>query len=98
MSFSRLENLLQAGSSNSLEKIISRAQAMEELTTRLRARLADEFSPHLVAANLRPDGELVIICASSTWASRLRYETETLMAAAREAGVPVHKCTIKVRS
>ncbi len=98
MSFSRLDNLLQASSGNSLSKIISRAQAMEALTSKLRSKLSPDFAQHLVAANLRPDGELVIICESSTWASRIRYEADTLMTVARTEGRPVLKCTIKVRT
>ena len=98
MSFSRLDNLLKTGSGKTLDKIIRRARAMEDLTSRLRSALAEELAPQLMAANLREDGELVIICESSAWAARLRYEAETLMAAARESGQAVHKCTIKVRS
>ena len=50
----------------------------------------------VIAANIRDDGELIVICRSSAWASRLRFETDTLLAAARAYGAEVEHCTIRV--
>ena len=69
---------------------------MGELTGALVRALPDEQAEGVVAANVREDGELVVIAATSAWASRLRYETETLLKAARSAGIKAHTCRIRV--
>ncbi|MFQ6004718.1 MAG: DciA family protein [Woeseia sp.] len=96
MSIIRLNKLLKAGPGGTLEKIVQRAQDMGELTSALRAVLTEEAQPHLIAANMRDDGELVLICSSSSWAARLRFESEGLIEAARMTGADVSKCKIKV--
>ncbi len=92
----RLENLLKSGASGTLDKIVQRAQNMDALTTALRGELPADAGQNLVAANLRENGELVLICTSSAWASRLRFESEKLMAAARKSGLTVHSCRVSV--
>jgi len=96
MTIIRLENLLKTGAGGALDKIIQRAQNMDELTTALRAALPADAGPNLLAANLRENGELVLICTSSAWASRLRFESDKLMAAARTAGLKVSSCRVSV--
>ena len=96
MSIIRLKNLLKKGAGDGLEKIIQRAQKLDELTTALRAELPEEAALNLVAANLREDGELVLICASSAWASRLRFESERLVQTARRLGFMVDRARVTV--
>jgi hypothetical protein len=96
MSIIRLEKLLNAGSGGTLGKIVQRAQYLDDLTSTIRSVLPDEAQSHLLAANLRENGELVLICSSSTWAARLRFESEQLIKAARLAGAEVHRCKVKV--
>ena len=96
MTIIRLENLLKPGAGGTLNKIIQRAQNMDELTTALRAELPADASQNLLAANLREDGELVLICASSAWASRLRFESDKLMEVARKTGLTVASCKVSV--
>ena len=96
MSIIRLENLLKARAGGTLNKIIQRAQNMDELTTALRAELPADAGQNLLAANLREDGELVLVCTSSAWASRLRFESDRLMAAARKVGLNVSSCKVSV--
>jgi hypothetical protein len=69
---------------------------MGELTDLLSRALGSEFAGAVVAANLRDDGELVVIAASSAWASRLRYESDALLEAARDAGLEPTSCRIRV--
>ena len=83
-------------SGSALEKIVQRAQIMDDLTSAIRTVLPDEARASLICANLRDDGELVLICSSSSWAARLRFESEQLMEAARMAGAEVNKCKVKV--
>ena len=45
---------------------------------------------------MRESGELVVIAATSAWASRLRYESDALLEAARSTGVEAHSCRIRV--
>lgn len=96
MSIIRLQKLLKTGSGGALEKIIQHAQDMGDLTAAIRAVLPDEAGASLLGANLRENGELVLICDSSSWAARLRFESEQLLEAARLTGVEVTKCKVKV--
>ena len=96
MSIIRLEKLLKSGSGGTLEDIVQRAQNMDDLTSAIRTVLPDEAQASLLAANLREDGELVLICSSSSWAARLRFESEQLIEAARMTGADVSSCKVKV--
>lgn len=96
MSAKRLENLLNPNADGGLGGIVRRARAMEALASALVDTLPDELAPGILAANVRDDGELVVICPSSAWASRLRFESDALMDAARETGADVKTCTVKV--
>lgn len=92
----RLENLLKSGAPDSLQGIVQRARDLGELTVLLRSALDTEAAPHLLAANLRDDAELVLICSSPAWAARIRFESETLLQAASKAGVKADRCSVKV--
>ena len=96
MTANKLENLLKPSIDGDLGDIIKRAQAMGELTAVVAMALPEADRSAIVAANVRADGELVIICASSAWASRLRYESDLLLKAARDSGVQAHSCRIRV--
>jgi hypothetical protein len=91
-----LRNLLNLKSDGDLGALVRRAREMEELTGALCRGLGDDFAGAVVAANLRADGELVVIAASSAWASRLRYETDVLLEAARGAGLEPTACRVRV--
>jgi hypothetical protein len=96
MGLTRLEKLLKAPGGSPLRTVIRRAREMDDLTVRLRAVLDAEAAPHLVAANLREDGELVIVCSSPAWAARLRFESGALLEAARAGGLQALHCDVKV--
>jgi len=96
MSIIRLEKLLKTDPGSALEEIVQRAQNMGDLTTAIRAVLPKEAQSSLLGANLRENGELVLICSSSSWAARLRFESDQLIEAARLTGVDVNKCKVKV--
>ena len=89
-----LKNLLNPSDDGDLAQIVKRAREMGELTHVLSKALPDECA--IVAANLREDGDLVVIAASSAWASRLRYETDKLLTTARAAGLEPSSCRIRV--
>ena len=96
MSSKELKNLLKPSNDGDLGQIIRRAREMGELTDVLARAVPAEQAQGIVAANLRESGELVVIAASSAWASRLRYETDSLLEAARSMGVNAHTCRIRV--
>ncbi len=96
MSAKKLENLLQSGQNSELDQLIKRAQDMDSLTTALRAGIEPELAENLIAANVQDSGQLVIICSSSTWAARLRFEAERLLTLASGAGVKADCCVVKV--
>ena len=96
MPTSKLENLLNPCNDGELGELIGRARRMCELTDILCNALPESDRSAIVAANIRADGELVVICASSAWASRLRYETEVLLKAAKDAGLSAHTCRVRV--
>jgi len=56
---------------------------------------ADE-ARSVIAANIRDDGELVVLASSPAWAAKLRFEAEALMTAARQSGAEVTSCTVRV--
>jgi len=96
MASEELKNLLNPCAGGELGDIVKRARKMGELTHILCDGLPDEYVGSIVAANLREDGDLVVIAASSAWASRLRYETDALLDAARKAGLSPGACRIRV--
>ena len=96
MPHDELKNLLNPSSGGDLGALVRRAREMGELTQILGEGLGDEYAGALVAANLREDGELVVIAASSAWASRLRYESDTLLEVARQAGLKPTACRVRV--
>jgi len=96
MTSTKLKNLLNSCKDGDLGDVISRARQMGELTEILSRALPESDRGAIVAANVRENGELVVICASSAWASRLRYETEKLLVAAKNAGVSAHTCRVRV--
>jgi hypothetical protein len=91
-----LKNLLNPCSDGDLASIVRRAKELGELTSLLARSLPEDLSGAIVAANVRENGELVVIAASSAWASRLRYESDALLAAARTAGIEAATCRIRV--
>jgi len=96
MPINDLKQLLNPSKDGELGDIVQRAQAMGTLTSALCRSLPESDRHAIVAANVRDDGELVVICASSAWASRLRYETEKLLQAASDAGVKAATCKVRV--
>jgi len=96
MAITKLENLLNSHKNNGLDKIIQRAQNMDSLTSSLQAILPADLAANLVAANVREDGNLVLVCSSPAWASRLRFEAEQLTETARKQGMKVSGYTVKV--
>ena len=96
MAENELKNLLSPCSDGDLASVIRRARELGKLTDALSRALPEDYAGAVVAANLREDGNLVVIAASSAWASRLRYETDTLLAAARDAGLNPVACRVRV--
>ncbi|MCO4812756.1 MAG: DUF721 domain-containing protein [Gammaproteobacteria bacterium] len=96
MASDELKNILKSSKSRELGDIIRRAREMGELTHVLSKGLPGEYAGAIVAANLREDGDLIVIAASPAWASRLRYETDALLATAREAGLSPTACRVRV--
>jgi hypothetical protein len=96
MPTNKLKNLLSSCNTGDLGDVINRARQMGELTEILSRALPESDRGAIVAANVRDGGELVVICASSAWASRLRYETEKLLLAAKDAGITAHTCRVRV--
>ena len=98
MSITRLDKLLKPGASGGLGDIVRRAQDMDNLTARLRADLDPEVAAHLVAANVRGDGELVVVASTSAWAAKLRFECERLMRIAQSDDSRIRSFRVRVSS
>ncbi|MCH7821190.1 MAG: DUF721 domain-containing protein [Proteobacteria bacterium] len=96
MTIKRLGNLLNPNDDGGLGDIIRHARDMGKLVQILQNSLPAEEAGSIVAANIRGAGELIVLASSSAWASRLRFETDTLMAAARASGVEANTCTVRV--
>jgi hypothetical protein len=93
-----LEKLLKSTTGRGLGKIVQRAQNMDEIAHKLRLAVAPDLAEQIHAVNVRDDGELVIVCASSAWAARLRFDSEQLVAVARELGADVTRCRVRIGS
>ncbi len=96
MSVKSLENLLNLNENGGLGDVIRHARDMGELVALLQASLPKEEAQSVVAANIRDDGELVVLASSPAWAAKLRFEAESLMIAARQTGAEVTACTVRV--
>lgn len=96
MATKSLENLLNPSKDGDLANIVRRARDMGELATALAGAMPPEQGAAIVAANVRDDGELVVLCRSSAWASRLRFAADDLIAAARATGAHVTRCKVRV--
>ncbi len=96
MSATKLEKLLNSGSSRNLNKIIQTAQNMDTLTGALQGVLEPDLAENVLAANVRENGELIVICASSAWASRVRFESDALLTAAGKAGFDATSVRVSV--
>tara|TARA_R110002049_G_scaffold73329_19_gene189651 strand:- start:2464 stop:2769 length:306 start_codon:yes stop_codon:yes gene_type:complete len=96
MATNKLENLLKSNGNGELRALVKRAQSMCALTAALSAALPGEFADSIVAANIRENGELIVIARSSAWAARLRFEADTLNRAARSTGASVTGVSVRV--
>ena len=96
MSEKELKKILTPCFDKDLGKIVQHAKELGALTVTLSRALPPDCAGAIVAANIRENGDLVVISASSAWASRLRYETHTLLEAARAAGLDPSACRIRV--
>jgi hypothetical protein len=96
MATKSLENLLNPSKDGDLASIVRRAKDMGELASALVRALPPEEGAAILAANMREDGELVVLCQSSAWASRLRFCTDALLAAARAHGAEASRCSVRV--
>src|SRR5690606_6905317 len=95
MSIIRLDKLLKSSSSGRLDRIVQRAQDIQDLTSLLKSRLNKDLAPELLSANVRND-ELILVASSSAWAARLRFEAAALLSAARESGEKAVRCQVRV--
>jgi len=96
MPIKRLENLLNPNDDGGLGDIIRHAQDMGELVQCLQKQLSEESAAQILSANVRDDGELVVLVSSPAWAAKLRFEADGLMAAARQSGADVTACKVRV--
>lgn len=96
MSLKKIDKLLNSKGEHPLENLVQRAQKMDHLVAALRAKLTSAQAEQVVAANLRDDGELVIVCRNSAWAARLRFEGDALLEAARTEGYDALRCRVRV--
>lgn len=96
MPFKSLGNLLKPNEDGGLGEIIGHAQQMGELVDLLQQTLPSDMAGSIRAANIRDDGELIVLASSPAWAAKLRFETEALIASARSAGSSVLTCSVRV--
>jgi hypothetical protein len=64
MPIKRLENLLNPNDDGGLGEIIRHARDMGELLQCLQQQLPEEFAANIIAANVRDDGELIVLASS----------------------------------
>ena len=96
MSIISLEKLLQSGQNSALDKLVQSAQFTEELTLNLRKELDPEIAENLISANIRDNGELILVASSSAWAAKLRFEADGLLRCARQHAANISRCKVAV--
>ena len=96
MSIKSLENLLNPNDDRGLGDIVRHAQDMGQLLQCLQRQLPEESAANVLSANIRDDGELVVLASSPAWAAKIRFEADSLMAAARQSGADVTSCKVRV--
>jgi hypothetical protein len=96
MAAKSLENLLNPSKDGDLANIVQRARDMGELACALARALPPDEGASILAANVREDGELVVLCRSPAWASRLRFAADVLLEAAKAQGAEASRCTVRV--
>ena len=96
MAAKSLEKLLNPNKDGDLAAIVRRARDMDELTSALVRAVSPDEGASILAANVRDDGELVVLCRSPAWASRLRFAADSLLEAARTRGAEVSRCSVRV--
>jgi hypothetical protein len=96
MTAKQLGHLLNPNGNGELGDLVKRARDMGALTEILSGSLPADLTGSVVAANIRDESELALICHSSAWAARLRFEEAALMKLAQQHGVNVDKVSVKV--
>lgn len=96
MPIKHLQNLLNPNDDGGLGEIIRHARDMGEMVQTLQKALPDDAAQSIESANIRDNGELVVLASSPAWAARLRFEAGVLIDAARESGADVTSCTVRV--
>ena len=91
-----LENLLNPNDDGGLGDIVRHARDMGELVHTLQRALPEDMTTSICAANIRDDGELVVLASTPAWAAKLRFEANTLIKAARQSGANVTSCKVRV--
>jgi hypothetical protein len=79
-----------------LAELARRAAATVSLVEGVRAGLPDGMGEQLRGVNLRDDGTLVVLAASSAWAARLRFEADALLAAGRRIAPGARRVEVRV--
>lgn len=96
MSARKLTDLLNPNGNGDLDVLVRRARELGALAEALARALPAELAADVVAANVREDGELVVVCRTPARAARIRYESGTLRAAASSVGENVNRVTVRV--
>lgn len=96
MTVKRLESLLKSSEDRDLGKIAQQARDFGRLTEALRSQLPATDADGVLAASIHANGELVVLAASPAWAARLRFLSDSLIAAARRSGADVETCRVRV--
>jgi hypothetical protein len=85
------------GAQNSgLGRLAAEARMRTDLSDHVRSRLDEPLASGINHCNLRDDGTLVVIAVNSEWAARLRFESQQLMAVARDFCAKVTACKNRV--
>ncbi|MGH8495320.1 MAG: DciA family protein [Gammaproteobacteria bacterium] len=81
---------------SALGELARRAADMDRLGRTVASLLPDPVGSHVTSASLHDD-VLVVITDSPAWASRVRFEGNSLLEGIRAAGADAQKLVVKVR-
>ena len=81
-----------------LTRLADEARRRSALADRVKAALPGELASQVLSCGLGEDGTVAVVTTSPEWASRLRFETMTILDAVRQTAANASQVRIKVNT
>ena len=92
----KLSKILSKEHNSKISEIVKTSNELKELTIILRNILEINEKENLISAAIQEDGNLILTCSSSVWASKLRFKKKKLLSEAKKAGFNASNLEVSV--